>query len=135
MAFIQAIIKNPTRSIPNFPKASATVTTQQTVLMWASGLAVEADNTATPATVIGVCNQTTAAADAITQIPAIETFKKDVWIADCTNAANAAHDGQYMILTDSGHVNNTGTTNTSGIVQQVGVYSAVNANQILVQFV
>lgn len=135
MAFIQAIIKNPTRSLRMADKATGTVTTQNTVLMYASGLAVEADSTVTPTTLIGVCNQSIAAADALLQVPVIEAFKHDVWIADCTNNSNVLHDGQLMVLTDSANVNNTGTTSASGVVKQVGVYGAAANKKLLVEFV
>lgn len=116
-------------------KATGTVTTQNTILMYASGLAVEGDSTTIVSTLIGVCNQSIAAADALLQVPVIEAFKHDVWIADCTNTANPLHDGQLMVLSSSGVVNNTGTTSATGIVQQVGVYGPVANKQLLVQFV
>lgn len=135
MTFIQAIIKNATRSLQRVPKASATVTTQQTLLMWATGLAVEADSSATVATLIGVCNDTYAASDAQTTVAVIDLYPNDVWIMTTTNNSNAAHDGQYMVLTDSTSVNNTGTTNTAGVVQQLGVYGAAANKQILGRFI
>jgi len=136
MSFIQAIIKNPTRSLKEVPKASATVTTQKYVLAWDTGLAVLASSSTIRANVIGVCNQTIAAVEALVTVPVIETFEKDVWIADSTNNSNAAHNGQLMVLgANAGIVNNTGTTDTAGIVQQVGVYGAAANKKILVTFI
>lgn len=136
MSFIQSNIKNPTRSLKEVPKASATVTTQKYVLAWDTGLAVLATSATIRANVIGVCNQTIAAADALTQVPVIETFEKDVWVADSTNNSNAAHNGQLMVLgANAGLVNNTGTTDTAGIVQQVGVYGVAANKKILVTFI
>lgn len=136
MSFIQAIIKNPTRSLKLVPKGSSTVITNGYVLAWAVGLAVLADSSTTRPNVIGVANGSISAADALTQASVIETFEKDVWIADSTNNSNAAHNGQYMVLgANAGTVNNTGTTDTAGIVQQVGVYGAAADKKILVQFV
>jgi len=136
MTFIQAAIKNPTRSIAKVAKASATVMTKGYVLAYSSGLAVLASSATTRPEVIGVCNENIAAADALTQVEVIETFEKDVWIADSTNNSNAAHNGQLMVLgANGGIVNNTGTTAAAGIVQQVGVYGAAADKKILVQFV
>lgn len=136
MSFIQAIIKNPTRSLKLVPKGTSTVITNGYVLAWDTGLAVLATSSTTRPEVIGVANGSIAAADALAQASVIETFEKDVWIADSTNNSNAAHNGQYMVLgANAGVVNNTGTTAAAGIVQQVGVYGAAADKKILVQFV
>jgi hypothetical protein len=136
MTFIQSVIKNPTRALAEANKASATVTVKGRVLAFASGLAVEATSSTTRPEVIGVCNKDIALADAETVVPFIETFEKDVWIADSTNNSNAAHNGQLMVLgANGGVVNNTGTTAAAGIVQQVGVYGAAADKKILVRFV
>lgn len=133
--FIQAIIKNPTRSIRMVNKGSSTVTTANQVLVETAGLAVAASSGATVATIVGVCNQSIAAADALTQVPVIEIFKGDVWLADSTNNSDATHNGQLMVLTDSLTVNNTGTTSASGVVKQVGTFGAAADKKILVEFV
>ncbi len=132
--FVQAYVKNPTRSLTMVNKASATVTTSKEVLDLTAGLAVAATASSTRETIIGVCNQTIAAADALTQVPVIETFQNDVWIADCTNNSNPTHNGQSMILTDSTHVNNTGTTSAVGVVEQVDVFGVPSDKKILVKF-
>ena len=133
--FIQAIIKNPTRSIRLVNKGSSTVTTANQVLVETAGLAVPASSGATVATIVGVCNQSIAAADALTLVPVIEIFKGDVWLADSTNNSDATHNGQLMVLTDSLTVNNTGTTSASGVVKQVGTFGAAADKKILVEFV
>lgn len=136
MSFIQAVIKNPTRSLKEVPKASATVMTKGYVLEWASGLAILGTSSTVVANVIGICNQDISAADALTTVPVIEAFENDVWIADSTNNSNAGHNGQKMVLgANGGVVNNTGTTSATGIVQQVGVYGAAADKKILVRFV
>jgi len=136
MSFIQANIKNPTRSLKEVPKAGATVMTKGYVLAWSSGLAVLGSSATTRPEVIGICNLSSTATDAFTVVPVIETFEKDVWIADSTNNSDATHNGQLMVLgANGGIVNNTGTTNAAGIVQQVGVYGAAADKKILVQFV
>lgn len=135
MSFIQAIIKNPTRSLIVVPKASGTAITNGYVLVWDTGLAVLGTSAATRATIIGVANGAVAAGDALTQCSVIEPFEKDVWIADSTNNSNAAHNGQDMILgANAGVVNNTGTTSAVGVVKQVGVYGAAADKKILVRF-
>ena len=135
MTFIQNTIKNPTRSLKEVPKASATVMTKGYVLEWSSGLAILGTSSTVVAGVIGVCNQDITAAEALTTVPVIETFQNDVWIADSTNNSNAAHNGQKMVLgANGGIVNNTGTTSATGIVQQVGVFGAAADKKILVRF-
>lgn len=136
MAFKQAIVKNPTRSLKNVPKGTSTVITSGYVLAWSSGLAILGTSGTTRPNVIGVANGSIAAADALAEAQVIETFEKDVWIADSTNNSDAAHNGQLMVLgANGGIVNNTGTTDTAGIVQQVGVLGAAADKKILVQFV
>lgn len=136
MTFIQAQIKNPTRSLVRPPKASATVTTKGYVLEWAAGLAILGSSSTTRVNVIGVCNEDITAAQALTSVSTIETFAKDTWIADSTNNSDATHDGQFMILgANGGVVNNTGTTAAAGIVQQIGVYGVAADKKIIVQFV
>lgn len=134
MSFVQAYIKNPTRSLMMQNKASATVTTNKEVLDLVAGLAVPATSSSTRETIIGVCNESISAADALTQVPVIETFQNDVWIADCTNNSNPLHNGQSMVLTNSTTVNNTGTTSAVGVVEQVDVFGVPSAKKILVRF-
>lgn len=135
MSFTQANIKNPTRSLKDVPKASATVMTKGYVLEWAAGLAILGTSSTVVAGVIGVCNQTITAAEALTLVPVIEVFQNDVWLADSTNNSDATHNGQKMVLgANGGIVNNTGTTSATGIVQQVGVYGAAADKKILVRF-
>lgn len=135
MSFIQAVIKNPTRSLVAVAKASGTVITNGYVLDYASGLAVLGSSASTVNTIIGVANGSIAALDALTQCSVIEVFPKDVWIVDSTNNSNATHNGQDMILgANAGIVNNTGTTSAVGVVKQVGVYGAAADKKILVSF-
>ena len=135
MTFIQANIKNPTRSLIDVAKASATVMTKGYVLERVAGLAILGTSSTVVAGVIGICNQTIAAAEALTLVPVIELFQNDVWIADSTNNSDATHNGQKMVLgANGGIVNNTGTTSATGIVQQVGVYGAAADKKILVRF-
>ncbi len=134
MSFVQAQIKNGTRSLVMVNKASATVIVNKEVLDLTAGLAVPATSSSTRETIIGVANQSISAADALTQVPVIETFQNDTWIADTTNNSNSAHNGQSMILTNSTTVNNTGTTSAVGVVEQVDVFGVAANKKILVKF-
>lgn len=133
--FIQAIIKNPTRSLALANKGDSVVLVKGELLAYDTGLAVPADSGTVKADIIGICNQDIAAAEALTQVPYIEIFENDVFVVDSTNNSNVAHNGQLMVLTDSTHVNNTGTTDADGIVEQVGVFGAAADKKILVKFV
>ena len=136
MSFVQAIIKNPTRSLSMQNKASATVLTSGYVLDLTSGLAVLGTASSTRDTIIGVCNQTISAADALTQVPVIDLFDQDVWVADSTNNSDPLHNGQAMVLgANAGIVNNTGTTSAVGIVVQVGTKGVAADKKILVKFI
>ena len=136
MSFIQAIIKNPTRSLILVPKNTSTVITNGFVLDYTSGLAVLGSSASTVKTIIGVANGSVSAADALAQCSVIEPFEKDVWIVDSTNNSDASHNGQDMILgANAGVVNNTGTTSAVGVVKQVGVYGATGDKKILVSFI
>ena len=135
MAFIQAYIKNPTRSIANANKAAGTATTSGLVYDYVAGLLVAATSSSTRQTIAGVAHQTITAAEALTQCPLLERFANDVWIADSTNNSDPLHNGQNMILgANAGVLNNTGTTNTSGVVQQVDVFGVPANKKILVKF-
>lgn len=135
MSFIQAYIKNPTRSLTMVNKASSTVTTSGNVLDLTAGLAVAATSASTRQTITGVANQTISAADALTQVPVIDVYQRDIWIADSTNNSDATHNGQSMILgANAGVVNNTGTTSAVGVVQQVDVFGVASNKKILVTF-
>lgn len=116
-------------------KASATVITAGTVLDLTAGLAVAATASSTRETIIGVANQTISAADALTQVPVIDLFQNDIWIADSTNNSDPTHNGQSMILgANAGVVNNTGTTSAVGVVEQVDVFGVNTNKKILVKF-
>lgn len=135
MSLIQAIIKNPTRSLSTQNKASATVITSGKIYDLVSGLLVEATSSSTRATIAGVANSTISAADALTQALLIDLFDGDVWVADSTNNSDATHNGQDMIIgANGGVINNTGTTSGVGVVKQVGVYGAAADKKILVKF-
>jgi hypothetical protein len=130
----QATIKN-TRQLALANKASGTVTTAGEILMVTAGLAVPATSSTVRADLLGVCNQTIAAAEALTQVPYIVPSDEDTYIFTTTNNTNAVHNGQAMVLgANSTTVNNTGTTSATGIVQQVDVLGATGDKLIIGRF-
>jgi hypothetical protein len=130
----QAIIKN-TRQLALANKASGTVLTSGEILMVTAGLAVPATSSTVRADLLGVCNQTIAAAEALTQVLYIVPSDEDTYIFSTTNNSDATHNGQAMVLgANSTTVNNTGTTSATGIVQQVGTIGAAADKLILGRF-
>ena len=136
IGFLQAVIKNPSRSLIMVNKGASVVTTQNYLMAWNTGLAVNATSSEGPKDLIGVCNQSIAAAEALTQVPVIELFENDVWLVDCTNNSVATDNGQRMVLGANPYtVNNTHTTSAVGVVEQVDVFGATGDKKILVKFV
>jgi predicted RecA/RadA family phage recombinase len=130
----QAIIKN-TRQLALANKADSTVTTNGEILMLTAGLAVPATSSTVRADLLGVCNQSIAAAEALTQVPYIVPSDEDVYIFSTTNNSDATHNGQAMVLgANSTTVNNTGTTSATGIIQQVAPLGAAADKLILGRF-
>ena len=129
----QASIKN-TRQLEETNKESATVTTLGEILAMTAGYAVAADNGTIAADLLGVCNQTIAAADALTRVSYIVPSDEDTFIFSTTNNSDATHNGQAMVLTNSTTVNNTGTTSGTGIVQQVEPYGDASDKLIIGRF-
>jgi hypothetical protein len=130
----QATIKN-TRKLALANKASGTVTTAGEILMVTAGLAVPATSSTVRADLLGVCNQTIAAAEALEQVLYIVPSDEDTFIFSTTNNTNPVHNGQAMVLgANSTTVNNTGTTSPTGIVQQVEPYGATGDKLIIGRF-
>lgn len=130
----QATIKN-TRQLALANKADSTVTTLGEILMQTAGLAVPATSSTVKANLLGVCNQTIAAAEALTQVLYIVPSDEDTFIFTTTNNTNPVHNGQAMVLgANSTTVNNTGTTSATGIIQQVDVYGAAADKLIIGRF-
>jgi hypothetical protein len=130
----QAVIKN-TRQLALANKEAATVLTLGEILMQTGGYAVPATSSTVKADLLGVCNQTIAAADALTQVLYIVPSDEDLYIFSTTNNTDATHNGQAMVLgANSTTVNNTGTTSATGIVQQVDVFGAAADKLIIGRF-
>jgi hypothetical protein len=134
--FVPNVIANPSRSRILVNKATGTVITKNTILVKAaSGLTAEATSAAARSEIKGVATESIAAVDALTQCGVLQPFENDTYIADTTNNSNAAHTNQRMILTDSATVNNTGTDDANGVVEQLDVVGAAADKKIIVRFV
>ena len=131
----QAQIKN-TRLIKVTDKDTGTVTTKGEILVLTAGKAVPAASSATRDTILGVCNQTIAAADALLRVEYIVPGKDDTFIFTTTNNSDATHNGQAMIIgANSTTINNTGTTSAVGVVVQVEPYGATTDKLIIGRFI
>ena len=134
--FIHAQIKNPTRSLKLVNKLAATVTTMHEILAKdTGGVVIPATSSTVRSEIVGICNQDIAAAEVLTQVPVIEIFGNDTFVVDVTNNSDVAHDGQRMVLTDSLTVNNTGTDDVDGVIEQVEPYGLAAEKKILCKFV
>jgi len=129
----QATIKN-TRELRDENKESATVMTLGVILAQTAGYAVFADSGTVVADLLGVCNETIAAADAKLTVSVIRPSDEDTFIFPVTNNSDATHNGQAMVLSSETTVNNTGTTSATGIVQQVEPYGAASDKLIVGRF-
>ena len=64
----------------------------------------------------------TIAAGARTDVNATYISNDDIFTFDLVNAGNIAHNGQRMLIAAGGlTLNNTGTDNTAGVFQQIGL--------------
>lgn len=134
--FIQNEIKQGHRSLVQLAKASGTATTANQILAKTTGgVVIPATSATVRSQIEGVCNQTISSGDALTQVPVIEIFENDTWIADTTNNTNAAHNYQRMVLTDSLTVNNTGTDDPDGVVEQVRPFGDPSDKKAIFKFV
>lgn len=133
MSVIQSTLKN-TRELLETNKESATVIAKDEILAMTGGYAVPADSGTVAADLLGVANESIAAADAKTRVLYIVPSDEDTFIFPTTNESNATHNGQAMVLTNSTEVNNTGTTSGTGIVQQVEPYGAASDKKIVGKF-
>lgn len=129
----QATIKN-TRQLLEANKEAATVMTLGNIIALTGGYAVDADSGTTTADLLGVCNQTIAAADALTKVLYIVPSDEDTFIFSTANNSDATHNGQAMILSNATTVNNTGTTSAVGIVMQIEPYGAAADKKIIGKF-
>ncbi len=135
MASVKAATIKNTRELLVADKGTATVTTLGEILMITAGLAVPATSSTVKADLLGVCNETIAAADALLRVLYIRPSSEDTFIFTTTNNTLATDNGQAMVLgANSTTVNNTHTTSGTGIVQQVEPYGATGDKLIIGRF-
>jgi hypothetical protein len=135
MAIVKAATIKNTRELMEANKGASTVLTLGEILMITAGLAVPATSSTVKADLLGVCNQTIAAADALTRVLYIRPSSEDTFIFSTTNDTLATDNGQAMVLgANSTTVNNTHTTSGTGIVQQVEPYGAATDKLIVGRF-
>ena len=116
-------------------KLTGTVTTINEVLAKnAGGVVIPATSGTVRSEIEGICNQSITAANALLQVPAIAISSGDTFIVDTANNSNAAHNYQRMILSTSLVVNNTGTDNANGVVEQVEPYGVTTGKKIICRF-
>ncbi len=136
MSFKPNVIANPSRSRVIVDKdASEVITELQVIAKAAGGLSEPATSATTRSEVKGVSTESISAADALTQMGVLQIFENDTYIADTTNNSNAAHTNQRMLLSNSLTVNNTGTDDANGVVEQLDVVGAPADKKIIVRFV
>lgn len=133
--FIQTKLKN-TRDLVMLEKGAAVVTVMHECLAkTAGGLVIPATLATVRSEVEGICNQDITAAEALTQVPAIQVASGDTWVVDVSNNSNAAHNYQRMILASAVEVNNTGADDPNGVVEQVQPYGLAADKKIICRFV
>lgn len=88
-----------------------------------AGTVIPATSSTTPSRLIGVAMEAQPAT--ATTLLVCLVSPSQVWSADATNTANAAHNLQRMVLTNATTVNNTGTdsTNAAAVFRQEGIVS------------
>lgn len=117
-------------------KASATVVTAATIAAYdtTTGLVIPATSSTAVRSVAGIFSDSIAASVATSAD--IELIIKDAeYIVSSTNNSDITNNGQRMVLSSAGVVNNTGTDNANGIVIQVGVAGQASDKLIIVRFV
>ena len=134
--FIQSVIKN-TRQLVMLDKGASTVTTANQVLAKTTGgLVIPATSSTARSEVEGICNQTIAAAEALTQVPYEVPSEGDTYIFSTTNNTDKTHNGQAMIIgANSTTINNTGTTSAVGVVVQVEPFGVTTDKLIIGKFI
>lgn len=135
--FIPNVVAGPSRSRILANKDSSTVITAGTVLAYdvTTGLIVEATSATTRAKVAGIATEDISAGDALTQCGVLQIFENDTYVVDTTNNSDVADTGSRMLLTNSSTVNNTGTDDANGVVEQMATVGAASAKKIIVRFV
>lgn len=96
---------------------------------------IPATSSSAPSRLIGVAMSAQVSGD--TSLLVCLTTPYQLWAADVTNTANAAHNLQRMVLTDKGTVNNTGTdsTNAAAVFRQEGLQAGISTTRIVGRFI
>lgn len=135
MSFQPNVIKNMRSRVLVDKDASTVITQLQVIVNAANGLSAPATSAATRSQIKGVSTESISADDALTQLGILEIFENDTWIADTLNNSNADHTNQRMLLNDSLTVNNTGSDDANGVVEQLSVVGDPDQKKIVVRFV
>lgn len=114
---------------------SVIITNLQVIVNAANGLSAPATSAATRSQVKGISTENIAVADNLSQMGILEIFENDTYIVNTTNNSNPNHTNQKMLLTDSLTVNNTGSDDANGVVEQLAVVGIPTLKTIIVRFV
>ena len=120
---IKLVVPVNTVNNRDLPKAIGLVTTQGMVLDQSvtTGLLEVSGAATTQVQNLYMCLETIAAG-ARTDVNATYISNDDIFTFDLVNAGNIAHNGQRMLIAAGGlTLNNTGTDNTAGVFQQIGL--------------
>lgn len=136
MAIELKILKGQ-RSVVLANKDAAQAITRYTILESdvTAGEVIPADASTVRDNVAGIAIETIASGDALKQVAVEEINENNEYLVDVTNNSNAAHNGQLMVLTNAGVVDNTGTNAAAGIVVQTRVFGLPADKKIFVKFV
>lgn len=136
MAIELKILKGQ-RSVVLANKDSAQAITAYTILEndVTAGEVIPADASTVRDNVAGIAIETIASGDGLSQVAVEEINENNEYLVDTTNNSDAADNGQLMVLTDAGEVNNTGTNAAAGIVMQTRVFGQPADKKIFVKFV
>jgi hypothetical protein len=129
---------NPqSRQVVTEAKDTSTAVTARTIAAYntTTGLVEAATSATVVRSVAGVFTKSITALEALASAEVEKVIKDAEYIVATTNNSNVAHNGQLMVLTNAGEVNNTGTTAGAGIVKQVATVGAASAKLIKVVFV
>lgn len=100
-----------------------------------SGEVIPADASTVRDNVAGIAIETISAADALTQVAVEEINENNEYLIDTTNNSDPLHNGQLMVLSDEGTVDNTGTSVATGILVQTRVFGQPADKKVFVKFV
>lgn len=129
------VLTAPLNSVNNKPlvKATSLVTTKGMAMDFSVTTgALEVSGAATDQNqVLFIADETIAAADSRADVLGTTISQDDIYLVDTANNSNTAHTGQRMLISSGGlTLNNTGTDNTAGVFQQMGVSGVATDKKI-----